>query len=63
MSGDYKWDMQMIAEELAQSRHGKDFYDLDSDTQYALFTEASRQYVERMCDHADYLRKAEREKQ
>jgi len=47
MSGDYKYDMQMIAEELAEERFGKDFYDLPQDVQFQLFEEAMGQYVER----------------
>jgi hypothetical protein len=61
MSGDYKWDMQVIAEELAEKLYGKDFYDLDRNTQYAVYTQATQQYVERLCDRGDYLRKAKRE--
>jgi len=47
MSGDYKYDMQMIAEELAEERFGKDFYELPQETQFQLFDEAMAQYVER----------------
>jgi len=61
MSGDYKYDMQLIAEELAQSLYEKDFYDLDQDTQYAVYNQAMVSYTERLCDRADYMRKAERE--
>ncbi len=60
-SGDYKYDMQMIAEELAENRYGKDFYDLDDDTQYAVFNEAMGEYSDRMADMGDYLRKAQKE--
>jgi hypothetical protein len=62
MSDDYKWDMQLIAEELAQSLYGKDFYELDTTTQLAVYDEALQQYTERLCDQADYARKAERER-
>jgi hypothetical protein len=61
MSGDYKWDMQLIAEDLAQTLYGKDFYDLDGPTQYTVYNQAIVMYTERMADRADYLRKAERE--
>jgi hypothetical protein len=47
MSSDYKYDMQMIAEELAEERYGKDFYDLPDEVQYRLYDEAMNQYVER----------------
>jgi hypothetical protein len=61
MSSDYKWDMQMIAEELAVQLYDKDFYDLDLDTRMAVYGQAQVQYVERLCDRADYLRKAAKE--
>jgi hypothetical protein len=60
-SGDYKFDMQMIAEELAEERYGKDFYELSPDQQYETFNDAAHRYSERACDRADYLRKAARE--
>ena len=63
MSSDYKYDMQMIAEELAEERYGKDFYELPSEVQYATFNEAVQEYANRMADRGDYLRKAAREKQ
>ena len=61
MSLDYKFDMQMIAEEMAETLYGKDFYDLDPQIQYAVYQQATVEYVERLADRADYLRKAERE--
>lgn len=62
MSGDYKWDIQCIAEQLAQSFYQKDFCDLSDDAQYQVYIAAEREYRDRMADCADYLRKAEREK-
>lgn len=47
MSGDYKFDMQMIAEELASERYGKDFYDLPAEQRDALFNEAMENWIER----------------
>jgi len=61
MSGDYKWDIQCIAEEMAEELYEKEFYDLTNDQQYEVFLKAERRYVDRMADHADYLRKRERE--
>ena len=60
-SGDYKYDMQMIAEELAEERYGREFYDLPKNLQYETFSEAMQAYSDRLADRADYLRKAERE--
>ena len=47
MSGDYKYGMQLIAEDLAQERYNADFYALPDDIQCALYEEAMNQYVER----------------
>jgi hypothetical protein len=63
MSGDYKYDMQLIAEGLAEELYEADFYELPKEVQYKLYDQAMQQYTERMCDQADYLRKAERENQ
>lgn len=62
MSGDYKYEMQLLAEEIAEQRYGKEFYDLTADQQYECFTAGSDKWVEQRCDQADYLRKAAREK-
>jgi hypothetical protein len=62
VTGDYKYEMQLIAEQIAEDEYGKDFYELSQDLQYQVFTRAEREYVERACDRADYLRKAERER-
>ena len=61
MSSDYKYDMQMIAEDLAEERYGKDFYELSPDLRYECFNDAVREYSNRMADRGDYLRKAQRE--
>ena len=61
MSDDYKYDMQMIAEEIAQAWYNTDFYRLSDDAQYQVYTAAEEKYRERICDRSDYLRKAERE--
>jgi len=47
MMGDYKYGMQLIAEELAQTRYEKDFYSLPDDVQMQLMDEAGQRYVER----------------
>jgi hypothetical protein len=61
MSGDYKWDIQCIAEDIAQEAHGKEFYELSDGLQYMVYQKAAETYFNRMADRADYLRKAERE--
>jgi hypothetical protein len=51
----------MRAEEIAQDRYGKDFYDLPSALQDEVFSEGMDTVADRLADRADYLRKAERE--
>jgi hypothetical protein len=62
MSGDYKWDIQMIFEEMCAEVPGCDnYWDLSDAQQQELYEKATREYSARMADRADYLRKAERE--
>jgi hypothetical protein len=61
VSGDYKWDIQLIAEEMAMEQYGKEFYDLSSYGQQAVYEQAMDKYHNRLADRADYLRKAQRE--
>ncbi len=61
MSGDYKYDMQMIAEEIAQEEYGEDFYDLPSDLQHQVFLRAEDRWVDRAASGADYLNDLARE--
>lgn len=44
---DYKYGAQLIAEELADERYGKGFYECTDQQQYELYTEAMNQYVKR----------------
>ena len=62
MSGDYKWDIQMIAEEIAEKQFGCDFYDLSPETQYSTYKNAQEEYASRLADKADQLRDEERER-
>jgi hypothetical protein len=58
---DYKWQMQMRAEEIAQDRYEKDFYDLPESVQYEVFTEAMEGVTDGYVSRGDALRKASRE--
>jgi len=61
---DYKWAIQMIFEEkVAELHEGKEYWEISDAEQDRLYMEAQRSYVDRMADHADYLRKKERESQ
>lgn len=44
MSGDYKCEIQEIAEEIADRQHNKRFYDLDEELQAAIYDTAVKQY-------------------
>ena len=58
---DMKYEMQMIAEDLAETEFLKDYYDLPIDKQIELYGRATAIWMERQLDRADYLRKAARE--
>lgn len=56
--GDYKYEMQLRAEQAAEDEYGKDFYDLPSDKQDKLFNQASVDYAEDVHARAEALRDA-----
>ena len=58
---DYKWDIQMIFEELCQEIWECDYWDVPQDEQYRIYNLAMRQYSERLADRADWLLDRERE--
>jgi len=62
MSGDYKYEMQMRAEEIAEERFSCDFYDLPQDRQYAVFKEAMEDWTEALYAKADFLNDAAKER-
>jgi hypothetical protein len=62
MSGDYKYDAQIRAEEMAEEIYGKDFFELNDQTRMALYGKALRDNAESLMDRADFIRKSEREK-
>jgi hypothetical protein len=53
MSGDYKYEMQVIAEEIAQECYGKDFYELTPHQQFTTFSEAEGRWVDRISARTD----------
>ena len=61
MSSDYKYDLQMQAEALAEVKYGVDFYSLSSELQDEVYNQASSSYWDSMYDAADNSRKASRE--
>jgi hypothetical protein len=56
MSGDYKYEMQMIAEELAEREFGKNFYDLTEEQQFDTFRAAEERWAEDKANEADLLK-------
>lgn len=44
---DYKYEIQVIAEDLAIEEYNTDFYDLDEADQYNVFTKAQEIWSER----------------
>ena len=51
--------IQNIADQLAESMYGKDFYDLSGRQQSEVYNKAIRELDEMMADRADMMRKGE----
>ena len=60
---DYKDQIQEIFEALVLEQHACEYWDLPQSEQDRLYREAEERYVDRAADRADYLRKAQRERQ
>lgn len=41
---DYKYEIQLLAEEMAQEIYGLDFYDLSGEEQIKVYSDASLEY-------------------
>lgn len=52
---DYKYDIQMLAEEFAETRYNREFYACPDHVQSALYEEATVEYRERQMEEADRL--------
>ena len=44
---DYKMGAQLIAEDIAEEKYGKSFYECTDEQQYEMYTQAMQVYVER----------------
>lgn len=55
-NGDYKYAMQMRAEEIAEEEYGMDFYDLPEHIQTKVFREAEEGHFDDMAHRADMMR-------
>lgn len=61
MSGDYKFDIQSRAEEIADQEFGKDFYDLTDEQLGEVYRRAVSRWSDDLLNRADQVRKAMRE--
>jgi hypothetical protein len=55
MSGDYKYEISLLADEIALKRHGKDYYELPEPVQVAIFNEAGTAYFERKICRSEFM--------
>jgi hypothetical protein len=55
MSADYKYEMQLIADELAKERFGTDFYSLSQAKQDSVFNDAMQAWQDKQASRADLL--------
>lgn len=62
MSSDYKYDIQVRAEELASERFDCEFYDLPADKQELIYKEATDDWTESLAEKADFLNDQAKEK-
>ena len=53
---DYKYEIQLKAEQLAEEHFGKDFSELTSEQKYKIFTEASIDWTESQYEKVDLLK-------
>jgi len=53
---DYKYEMQMLAEEAAEEKYGKDFYSLPADQQSQLYSKAMDTWHDQRAERADMAR-------
>lgn len=51
--GDYKYEIQLIAEEMALDRYNLDFYELASKVQNEVYEDALEEYKDRMARKFD----------
>ena len=52
---DYKYEMQMLAEEAAEEQHGKDFYSLSQAEQDRIYKRAMLDWHDKQVSRAELL--------
>ena len=62
MSGDFKYEAQVLADEMAEEEFVAEFYSLTSDQQCSLYQRALDRVFDGYTCNADNLRKAARER-
>ena len=60
---DYKYEMQLLAEQAAEEKYGKDFSELPSAVQDQLYRHAMDDWHDQKADSADMMRDAARDKE
>lgn len=55
MSGDYKYEMQLRAEEIAEQKYGCEYYDLSHERRTEVFTQAMHDWNNDRADRADFI--------
>ena len=58
---DYKYEMQMLAEEKADELHGTDFYSLPQAEQDRIYSGAMQSWHDKQVDRAELLRDIQKE--
>lgn len=53
---DYKYEMQLLAEQAAEEQYDKDFYDLSPEEQDKLYNKAMQDWHDQRVSQAEYLR-------
>ena len=63
MSGDYKFDIQCIFEEMVDAEfEGKNYWEIPEADQQRIYMKAMHEYADRLADRADMLRDIEKER-
>lgn len=52
---DYKYESQLLADQMAEDEHGKDFYKLPPDVQHRLYERALTRWTEQQYARAESM--------
>jgi hypothetical protein len=62
MSSDKKYDIECIANEMAEDKYGRGFFALSPEFQFRVYQEAEREWSDRKAMRADILRDEQRDR-